>query len=199
MSEPSRQERKDSMSKSIEIGEIGEQLTQQWLINKFGKKNIRNVADDRRFQPLDIDIIVRDNRPVNPKGYKGFEVKTDTTNTPNIFFELWSNYDRRIKGWTLTTKTDYLVYMFPNHHPATVYVINMPAFRQWVHVNMDSFRLVEFKRRSRDNKRVTTKGLLVPIADMLASGQGHWVGNHPEILSGLDIESKKLLESAGKK
>lgn len=111
-----------------EIGNKGENIIFNYLLNHPSTINLIDVSKDKWFQRFDIDFIqIANNGSVNK-----IEVKTDrlADKTGNMVYEIWS--DRRIyaKGCFEKTEADYIFYYLIN--TKVLYIFNTQELRTWV-------------------------------------------------------------------
>jgi len=88
------------------------------------------------------------------------EYKSDfkTHITGNVFIEtcsVFSNYECKVKGWTYTSKADFLIYFVVEEKIA--YVIRMETIRE----HIDAWKS-KYSQRSSPNYGYETIGILVP-------------------------------------
>lgn len=133
-------ERTFNFKTQLEVSKEGEMAFIRWAEQKKQKGQIlycRDVREDERFQGLDIDFIT-----LNPDGReKTWEIKTDTTDTGNLFAEfavntyqengLGSVTQRYMKpGWLYGSSADRVFYYFTRRRMA--YIFDLPQFAAWV-------------------------------------------------------------------
>lgn len=128
------------------IGKVGEKIAKKIIQEQF-KYSLEDVSEDREWQKKDVDFIVND-------GMYKVEVKTDTTTTPNIFFETESNSNLGTLGCMLYTSADILFYVHTGHD--FVLTVSVEQLRDWVLLNYNSFREV-------GTRTSNARGLLLPI------------------------------------
>ena len=110
-----------------EIGNKGENIIFNYLLNHSSTINLIDVSKDKWFQQFDIDFLQVTNNGINK-----IEVKTDklADKTGNMVYEIWS--DRRIyaKGCFEKTEADYIFYYLIN--TKVLYIFNTQELRTWV-------------------------------------------------------------------
>lgn len=110
-----------------EIGNKGEDVIFNYLLNHSSTINLIDVSKDKWFQQFDIDFLQVTNNGINK-----IEVKTDrlADKTGNMVYEIWS--DRRIyaKGCFEKTEADYIFYYLIN--TKVLYIFNTQELRTWV-------------------------------------------------------------------
>ena len=135
-----------------------------WLQQKPETVSIQNVELEPAYQKIDVDLIW-----TTHQGSYQVEIKGDRyPHTGNFFFETDSNKEKRTQGCFLYTQADLLFYYFIK--PCTLYILPMPATRDWFLGNMNRFR-EKPTRTSVGNNYYTTVGRLVPIAVVMAELQ----------------------------
>ena len=117
----------------IQIGNKGENIIYDYLMNHPSTDSVVNVSNDMWFQQFDIDFIQVDGNG----GVNKIEVKTDrlADKTGNMIYEYWS--DRRIfsVGCFEKTQADYIFYYLIN--TKVLYIFNTQELREWVHKRKD--------------------------------------------------------------
>lgn len=117
---------------------LGEEATEKYLQDVYGKDNVQDVRNFKAYQNADVDYVAYDNEARKMMNY---EVKTDfqANNTGNVAYELTSN---RNPGCLGRSAADYVAYITfateqnPNTH---FYMINLPEWRKLIsNSNKDS-------------------------------------------------------------
>ncbi len=131
-----------------------------WLSADPRTVRVRNVEDDPAFQRIDVDLIWE----TRHRAYS-IEIKGDRWDkTGNFFFETSSNQEKATPGCFLYTQADLVFYYFVA--PRILYILPMPATRDWFLAN-----LARFPERATTTPvgdgAYTTVGRLVPIALVL--------------------------------
>jgi len=154
------------MTRQISM-EAGAQVARQaaadieaWLRGLKQTVSVQNVEDNPAFQRIDVDLIWK-----TRKGSYKIEIKGDRWHTSgNFFFETHSNKEKGTPGCLIYTGADWVFYYFIV--PRILYILPMPATRQWFLANAD-----RFQERSTTtpvgNGGYTTVGRLVPIGVIL--------------------------------
>lgn len=132
------------------VGKTGEAIIIK-LIEDIYELDVEDVSEDSEWQKVDVDLLVKD-------GEYQVEVKTDTSTTPNIFFETVSNRKRKTPGCMLITTADILYYVHKGH--GLIFSIPVDEYRDWVMSN--EFREVSVRTSN-------AVGLLIPIKALLES------------------------------
>ena len=138
----------------IEVGNKGENIIYDYILNHPSTDMLVNVSKDWWFQQLDIDFVQVDgNGDVNK-----IEVKTDrlADKTGNMVYEVWS--DRRIysKGCFEKTQADYIFYYLIN--TKVLYIFKAQELRQWVQKHKYNFQLI--------NMGDFAMGYIIPLNDL---------------------------------
>lgn len=153
-----------SFVKDKKIGKIGEAIVEK-LIREVFNMDLIDVSEDSYWQQFDVDFLVDDIQ---------VEVKTDTSITPNIFFETVSNKSKGTKGCMLITTADILYYVHTGHE--IIFTIPVDEYRLWVMNNQSSMRTVSVRTSN-------AEGILVPIKRLL---------NEIETVSVMTLDYKPL-------
>ena len=156
------------------IGKIGEGVVKELIEDVYGHKVV-DVSEDAEWQKVDVDFLV--------DGFQ-VEVKTDTSKTPNIFFETVSNKEKNTPGCMLVTTADFLYYVHLGHN----YILTIPLenYRIWVLDIQDELREVNV----RTSKAV---GLLVPLKRLFDEVEG--VGTMS--IDYMKLSQEQILERVG--
>ncbi len=129
---------------------------ESWLLSLPRTISVVNVEDDPEYQKVDVDLLLTTN-----KGSYKLEIKGDRYHkTGNFFLETHSNQERGTPGCFLYTAADWVLYYFVT--PRTLYLLPMPATREWFAANIDRFRERSTTTKT-DRGFYTTVGRLVPI------------------------------------
>lgn len=101
-----------NFTKDLEIGKNGEEETLKILNNLPKINTILDVRNDKLFQDLDIDFLIKDIK----NNILKIEVKTDTQAdyTNNLFYETISNIKYNTIGCFKKTKSDIIFYYIVN-------------------------------------------------------------------------------------
>jgi hypothetical protein len=106
--------------KSIIVGQQGESIIEKYFQNNPNVLSYINVSDREEYMVQDIDFIVK----LKNNKKTTVELKTDTYNSGNIFFETVSNLEANTSGCMYVTKAKYLFYYFTKTNE--LYIIDMP-------------------------------------------------------------------------
>ena len=113
----------------IQVGNKGENIIYDYLINHPSTDNVMDVSKSWWFQQFDIDFIQIDkNGSVNK-----IEVKTDrmADKTGNMVFEIYSDRRTCSQGCFEKTQADYILYYLIN--TKVLYIFDTQELREWVH------------------------------------------------------------------
>lgn len=124
-----------SFSQSNKLGKTGEQIIYNYLFSLPDVIDIIDVSDDYEYQEKDIDLLVEFKN--KPGKYKPIEIKTDSYNSGNIFYETKSCVELGTLGCMEKTKARLLLYYFIN--TKELYQIVMNPYRKWFEENRDKF------------------------------------------------------------
>lgn len=134
---------------SIKFGKYGEDIVINYIKNL--KYDVIDVSNDKKYQNMDIDILLK----TKDNTYIGVEVKTDSYDTGNIFFEIVSSTYPFNEGCMFKTRSDFIFYFFTK--TKELYILNTSKYRKFVLDNISRF---EFKKVK--NKTYESLGCLVP-------------------------------------
>lgn len=121
---------------------------------------VENVELDKEFQEFDIDLIQFTHEDVF-----NIEVKADTYDTGNFFFETVSNESKNTLGCFMYTSADFIYYYFLKKD--ILYILPMPECRKWFISNQGRFE--QKKLATRKGKKILyySYGYAVPIKTIL--------------------------------
>ena len=117
----------------IQVGNKGENIIYDYLMNHPSTDNVINVSKSWWFQQFDIDFIQIDkNGSVNK-----IEVKTDrlADKTGNMIYEIYSDRRTCSQGCFEKTQADYILYYLIN--TKILYIFDTQELRAWVHKHKD--------------------------------------------------------------
>ena len=142
--------------KSLKVGEEGERVLDSHFINKFEIEPVE-MTDQRKG--IDRTYTHRLSGAVCTVEYK-----TDmrAAETGNVFIEVWSNTQKKKKGWAYTSQAQWLYFYMPGF--AEVGVIEMTRLKMQLPAWEDTkaYRKVPVVNSS-GNTFYTTEGILVPV------------------------------------
>ena len=118
-----------SFNSDIQIGNKGEIIIYNYLLNHPSTDMLVNVSNDKWFQQFDIDFVQIDGDGNANK----IEVKTDRVadKTGNMVYEYWSDRRTYSAGCFEKTQADYIFYYLIN--TKVLYIFNTQELREWVH------------------------------------------------------------------
>ena len=121
----------------IQIGNKGENIIYNYLLNHSSTDMLINVSNDKWFQQFDIDFVQIDGEGNANK----IEVKTDrlADKTGNMIYELVSDRRTYTQGCFEKTQADYIFYYLVNTR--ILYIFNTLELRQWVTENAENLIL----------------------------------------------------------
>ena len=158
-----------SMAEGVSVAQQAAQDIESWLRSLPQTRSVENVEADPRYQAQDVDLIWTTTR-----GRYRVEIKGDRWHgTGNFFFETMSNQERGTLGCFLYTEADLLFYYFVE--PRQLYILPMPATREWFLANRLRFRQSSTTTDLGWGRSYTTVGHLVPIETVLAEVEGVYV------------------------
>lgn len=146
-----------NFNKSINIGDYGEQIIKSYFGTNPNIVKITDVSKDKKYQDADIDFVVK-----LKNGEKiSIELKTDTYDTGNIFYEAISNKEHNVLGCMIKSKAKCLFYYFTK--TKELYIIDFKAYKSWVNKNNARFARKRIKNINRRGNAITHSiGLLIP-------------------------------------
>jgi hypothetical protein len=145
------------MSEGIEVARRATRDIEAWLHTLSNTCAVRNVENNPDYQNIDVDLLW-----TTTKQEWKVEIKGDRLHhTGNFFFEVESNHERGTPGCFLYTQADLLFYYFVV--PRDLYILPMPATRDWFKPRMGDFRKATTTTPI-GRRWYTTVGRLVPIS-----------------------------------
>lgn len=150
-----------SMEQTSKTGKEGIREVENFLRTLDRTNNLQNVENNLQYQKKDVDLIWTVNlKSGKIKDYL-CEVKTDTYDrTGNFFFETISNKSKNTPGCFMYTEADFILYYFIKIKE--LYVLPMPATRNWFKENMNNFKEISTTTSVRNGSYISI-GRLVPI------------------------------------
>lgn len=120
------------------IGQNGEYIIYNYLLNHSSTINLIDITKDKWFQQFDIDFIQVTNDRINK-----IEVKTDkiADRTGNMVYEVYSDKRLYTLGCFEKTEADYIFYYLINTN--ILYIFNTQKLREWVLEHQHNLKLVE--------------------------------------------------------
>ena len=135
------------------IGNKGESIIFNYLLNHLSTINLIDVSKDKWFQQFDIDFLQVTNNGINK-----IEVKTDrlADKTGNMIYELWSDKRTYTKGCFEKTEADYIFYYLINTN--ILYIFNTLELRDWVSTHKNNLNMIDMGDYA--------KGYLIKLNDL---------------------------------
>lgn len=159
-----------NFNKSINVGNCGEQAIKSYFETNPNIVNIIDVSKDKEYRDKDIDFIVE---LKNGKSIS-IELKTDTYDTGNIFYEAISNKEYNVLGCMIKSKAKCLFYYFIK--TKELYIIDFKAYKKWVNKNNERFVRKKIKNINRRGNDITHSiGLLIPKRIFEKEMAGHFI------------------------
>ena len=90
--------------KSLDIGELGEDIIEKYLKSLNNVKKIESVKEIKKYQEEDIDFLVY----LNEGKKVSIEVKCDSYKSGNLYYETKSCVEFNTIGCLEKTKADYI-------------------------------------------------------------------------------------------
>ena len=146
-----------NFNKSIKTGDFGEQIIKNYFKNNPNIIDVIDVSQDKQYQDKDIDFLVK----LKSGEDISIELKTDTYDTGNIFYEAISNKEYNVLGCMIKSKAKCLFYYFIK--TKELYIIDFKAYKKWVNANNGRFTKKTIKNINRYGNDIThSVGLLIP-------------------------------------
>lgn len=135
-------------AESLEVGEVGEFVVWNALLNNKGIRTIVDVRNDKRFQRMDVDFLIEDYH----RQYTWIEVKTDYQAhlTHNLAYELTTSQNI---GCFEKTQADVIAYYIPK--AKVIYFLNKEALKRCAHSGYKEIRMGD-----------NATGVLIPLDDL---------------------------------
>lgn len=92
-------------SERVRIGSIGERLCESYYLSRDFQ--VRDVTKDKTYQEIDTDFIISKD---NYDRLNLLEVKTQTVNSDNLFFQSLRNFEENKAGYLIRSKAEILFY-----------------------------------------------------------------------------------------
>ena len=127
---------------SIKVGKVGEKMIYNYIKDNYKFSSIENVSNVKEYQDKDVDFICS---YTNDKIYE-IEIKTDTYDSGNLYFETISSIENNTLGCMLKTTAYFLFYYFIN--TKELYILNMKKYREWVMNNKNTFKKAKVKNKT---------------------------------------------------
>lgn len=136
---------------------LGEQIIKNYFKNNPNIIDVIDVSQDKQYQDKDIDFLVK----LKSGEDISIELKTDTYDTGNIFYEAISNKEYNVLGCMIKSKAKCLFYYFIK--TKELYIIDFNAYKKWVNANNGRFTKKTIKNINRYGNDIThSVGLLIP-------------------------------------
>ena len=146
-----------NFNESINIGNYGEQIIKYYFENNPNIADVIDVSQDKRYQDKDIDFLVKLKSGENIS----IELKTDTYDTGNIFYESISNEEHNVLGCMIKSRAKCLFYYFIK--TKELYIIDFKSYKEWVNKNSKRFIKKRIKNINRYSNGIThSVGFLIP-------------------------------------
>jgi len=145
---------------SVRLGTLGENIILE-VLGKYG--NVEDVRKEKEYRAMDVDFVVYPHKAIH------VEVKTDTHEPNNIFWEVIKNDNKGNTGKLEGCQADIVLYYFINHNAC--YKFSPVDVREWIQQKgIDTFRCVKVPDGTHNSI-----GALLPIKDMINDGVIHEV------------------------
>lgn len=143
-------------NESILIGEAGEEIVTNYLYSLSQFEEIKDVRDYSEFREMDIDLVAK----TASGDIIALEIKTDTYDSGNLFYETISYLETDSLGCMEKTSADYILYYFTKTNE--LYILNTEEFRKWVNHKSYNFRSKIIHNIRHDYSKYTSKGYIIP-------------------------------------
>jgi hypothetical protein len=154
---------------AVEAGAIAAIV--DYLRQRPGTLLVEDVRADFSYRSVDVDLVWTWRGASGQEHVTWLEVKADRWHhTGNFFFETESNREKGTPGCFLYTQANYLLYYFVT--PRTLYVLPMPATRDWFLANQERFPKRATSTPVGSGEHYVTVGQLVPISEVLKGVSG---------------------------
>lgn len=122
----------------VQVGNKGENIIYNYLINHPSTDSLIDVSKDKWFQQFDIDFL-----QVTNDGINKIEVKTDkiADRTGNMVYEIYSDKRFYTLGCFEKTEADYIFYYLINTN--ILYIFDTQELREWVLEHQYNLKLVD--------------------------------------------------------
>lgn len=141
---------------TINVGAQGESIIYDYLQNLDSFHEIKDVRDYPEFRDMDIDFVAQ----TTTSDIVSLEIKTDTYDTGNLFYEYTSCIETQSIGCMQKTQATYILYYFTK--TKELYILQTDEFRQWVNDNIHTFRARQVKNWRYNGSQYTSLGYLIP-------------------------------------
>lgn len=142
---------------SIKVGKDGERLIERYLKNHPNIQTVDDVSNNPAYHELDIDYIIQ----FSNKTKSTIELKTDTYDTGNIFYETMSNVEYNVPGCMVKSKAEYLFYYFTKTQE--LYIIKFSEYKKWFEQNKSFFNRKLLKNINKKRTGTyTSEGYTIP-------------------------------------
>ena len=125
----------------------GEEIIKNWLFSYYHITNYIDVSNEKVYQTKDIDAIIT----LKNGEKRTIEIKTDTTDTGNLFYETISNEKHNTLGCLEKTEADIVLYLFLKTDE--LFILKMPDFRIWFHHVLSNEEIVKTEKRIKNKNR----------------------------------------------
>lgn len=143
--------------KSYDIGKQGEEYIIQYIKSLENVLYIEDVREDKVYQNKDIDIVVTLKNNTKVK----VEIKTDTYDTGNIFYETMSCIETNSIGCIEKTQADLILYYFIN--TKELYIFDTKEYKKWFNNKKYNFTKKKFLNYyNNGTSKYTTEGFIIP-------------------------------------
>lgn len=151
-----------SFGQSMKVGKVGEKVISKYLMENKNIKELLDVRSDRAYQKIDVDYIAK---MADGKEYQ-IEIKTDSYDSGNIYYETLSSEETGSAGCFEKTEADFLFYYFMQTDK--LYIFSMNEYREWFNLMRLEFDQKGYKKAVRNrgykDSTYTSIGYAYPLA-----------------------------------
>lgn len=149
-------------NESIKLGNSGEENVLGYLRSMERVDSVKDVSRDKEYQAIDVDCLVSTSRGKEIP----MEIKTDSYDSGNLFFEYVSSVEQATEGCMIKTEAEILLYYFIKSDK--LYIINMNSFREWFYAKKSYFDSKNLKKiiknKGKTKGTYTSVGYTIPIS-----------------------------------
>ncbi|MGE5438038.1 MAG: hypothetical protein ACM3O3_12565 [Syntrophothermus sp.] len=148
------------MDECVNVANIGTKIISNYLLSRDNTIKLINVEKDKKFQSIDIDLLLISNVDNNVE-LSTIEIKVDTYDTGNYFFETISNMNKNTDGCFLYSQAKWLYYYFLNTDE--LHIFEFSNIRLYLKDNYKRFESKKPLTTCGDIPYYNSFGYIVPI------------------------------------
>lgn len=154
------------IKRAFKRGDSGIERVSKYLATQRGHTDIINVEDHEKFRKWGVDLLWQ-----TAFGIVLIDVKSDSYDTGNFFFETVSNKDKNTLGCFLSSEADYFYYVFEERNE--LYIIELEPVRTWFLENQHRFKVKNPSTTTRGVVFYQSEGYIVPISILCSEMGAH--------------------------